>query len=169
MTRRLVLVRHAKAAEAATDHERPLAPRGESDSVDLGRWLQGEGVDPDRVVVSTSLRTRQTWTGLSEALSSAPTPEYDGRIYDNAVEDLIDVLRESDAGSRTVLLVGHNPAVQQTALYLEDGGGDAESGRRARGKFPTSAVAILEIRDDWADLGPGGGRLIGYSEPSLLK
>lgn len=165
MTRRLVLIRHAKAGDGAVDHERPLAARGHSDATDIGRWLADRGIEPDRVVVSTARRTRQTWALVCAELASPSEPEFDERIYYNIVDDLLDVVRETPAARNTVVLVGHNPAVQEFAIFLDDGAGDAEIRRRVHGKFPTSAVAIIDFDGGWGELDTGAGPLTAYGDP----
>lgn len=143
-----MVVRHAKAEQdGPTDAERPLAARGRADAAAIGRWLDSQGIAPDRVVISPSLRTRQTWelTGIV-----ASPPELDDRIYENTVEDLLAVVRETPATVGTLVLVGHNPSmgslVASWAPELSD--------------FKTSAVAVFEL-DDWSSQ----GRLIASATP----
>jgi phosphohistidine phosphatase len=148
MSARLVLVRHAKAArEAPSDEARPLAARGRADAAAIGRWLASQGVTPDRVVISPTARTRETWelTGIE-----TPPADLDERIYDNTVDDLLAVVRDTPSDVRTLLLVGHNPSV----------GSLAASWAPEISEFATSAVAIFEL-DDWSSR----GRLIASSTP----
>jgi phosphohistidine phosphatase len=148
MPGRLVLVRHAKAErEGRSDAQRPLAPRGRVDAAAIGRWLASHGIAPDRVVLSPTLRTRETWqlTGLD-----APPADLDERIYENTVEDLLAVVRDTPADVRTLLLVGHNPSM----------GSLAASWAPQLSEFRTGAVAVFEL-DDWSS----PGRLTMSSTP----
>jgi phosphohistidine phosphatase len=143
MPGRLVLVRHAKAVrEGPSDAERPLTSRGRADAAAIGRWLTSQGIAPDRVVISPSLRTRETWelTGIA-----APPAELDDRIYDNTVEDLLGLVRDTPPDVHSLVLVGHNPSMEALAA----------SWAPELSEFRTSAVAIFEL-DDWSS----SGRLI---------
>src|SRR4051794_609610 len=97
MQRRLVLIRHATAAQAPVDADRPLTDRGREQAAAIGQWLRRAALRPDRVVVSPALRAAQTWEGAAAYLSPPPTPAVDERIYDNTVEALFAVLHETGA------------------------------------------------------------------------
>ncbi|MCW2600856.1 MAG: putative phosphohistidine phosphatase, SixA [Frankiales bacterium] len=145
----LVLVRHGKSeAHRTDDHSRELAARGRADAAAVREWLTQKGISPDRVVVSTAERTRQTWQLAS--VGDAPAV-YEHRVYEASVEDLLDVLRETPAEVQTLVLVGHNPAVERLAWQLDD----SEAARDQTDKgMPTSAVAVFEVRG-WSDLSAG--------------
>lgn len=150
MTRRLVLVRHAEAAAATEpDRDRPLVVAGMEAARALGRWLTDRGIRPDRVVISPSLRTRQTWEIAAPA--EMPAAEFDERIYDNTVDDLLAVVRETPPAVQTLLLVGHNPSTGGLAAAFDP------SVRR----FPMGGAAIFSL-DEWADAPTG--QLIAFRE-----
>jgi phosphohistidine phosphatase len=136
----LVLIRHAKAVErAADDLSRALAPRGQSDATAINRWLRGEGIVPDRVVVSPATRTRETW-----ALAGSVTPVYDHRVYAATVQALREVVAETPDEVGTLVLVGHNPGIEQLAWELDD----APAARDIVNKgLPTSAVVVVDATD----------------------
>ena len=145
----LVLVRHSKAEpHRPDDHSRELAPRGRADAAEVREWLQRKGIDPSYVVVSTATRARQTWECC--AVGSAPVG-YDDRVYEASVQDLLEVLRESPAEAGTVVLVGHNPSVEQLAWRLD--GSDAARDQTNQG-LRTSGVAVFEVAA-WKDLSEG--------------
>jgi phosphohistidine phosphatase len=165
VTRRLVVMRHAKAEHSAsTDHVRALAERGLGDAEAAGRWMRDRGVEPDAALVSDALRTRQTWQQvaagagwdegivlLSEALYAAGT------------DSAFDLLREVAGDVRTLVVIGHNPTMASLAELVDDGEGDTEAttAMLTRG-FPTAAVAVFTVEADWADLGPGAARLDAF-------
>ncbi|MEU6339467.1 histidine phosphatase family protein [Streptomyces sp. NPDC046977] len=155
MTRHLVLLRHAKSAwpPDVPDHDRPLGARGRRDAPAAGRWLRENKHIPDLVVCSTAVRTRETWELAAGALGARAEPQvaYDERLYAATARALLDVLRETPDSVRTVLLVGHNPGVQDLALRLA-GGGASEALLRAADKFPTSALAVLTAAVPWPAL-----------------
>ncbi|GGX99749.1 SixA phosphatase family protein [Streptomyces minutiscleroticus] len=155
--RRLVVLRHAKSArpEGVADHERPLAPRGLRDAPAAGRALAEADCLPDLALCSTALRARRTWELASAQWGTPPSVRYDPRLYGAGAPGLLGVVRESPAEARTLLLVGHNPGLQELVLDLAgDGLGDALDA--VRRTFPTSAVAVLTWHGAvWRDLAPG--------------
>ncbi len=176
-TRRLVLIRHAKAAVGGIDVERPLAERGEHDAPAIGRWLAEHDLLPDHVVVSPARRTVQTWRmasselgasselSVSSELGASTGPVLDMRIYRNTVEDLLEVVRPTPASTRTLVLVGHNPSLEELALTLDDGRGDAKARRELAAKFPTSAIAVFDVQTDWSQVDSATGTLRRFATP----
>jgi phosphohistidine phosphatase len=164
MSRVLVLIRHAKSAEGPVDIERELNPRGMRDRGAVGQWLQGQAITPDRVVVSPAARARLTWAGAAPFVT-APEPEIDERIYDNDADLLLDIVRETPAEVRTVVLVGHNPSFGSLASSLDDGSGNADARQDLLTGFPTSAVAVFELDGEWPDAAPRALRLIAHAVP----
>jgi phosphohistidine phosphatase len=150
----LILLRHSKAASplGTPDIDRPLAGRGRKDAAQAGEELRAADRVPDRVICSTSLRTRQTLQGLG---LDAPV-DFESRVYDNDAEEILDLLREQSDGVETLLLVGHNPSMHQLVLGLTGAAGD---------HFPTSATAVIEFDGGWTDLWPGSGRLVSLWTP----
>jgi phosphohistidine phosphatase len=155
--RRLCLVRHAEAAPAlASDADRPLTERGAADAAGIGQWLAERGITPDAVVVSSALRTRQTWERLAAALPGAPQPDLDPRLYRNTLDGYLDVVRDTDAAVAVLLLVGHAPSVAGLAADLL--GGPAPG-------FPPGGRALLAVTVDWGFAGPGTATLLDAAVP----
>jgi len=144
--RRLILLRHAKAqrAPAEDDIDRPLAPQGQTDAALIGKVLAQEGLKPDRVLVSSALRTRQTWEALKGAFPNADAQERrdlylaDARTLLNAVEE--------DESADTVLVLAHNPGVHNLAVALlrRDGAPPSVVAKLERG-FPTATAVVFAI------------------------
>jgi phosphohistidine phosphatase len=162
-TRQLVLIRHAKAGEGAVDRDRPLADRGVAEAPAVGRWLAQRRIAPDRVVVSPARRARQTWELAAAELGPTPEPVLDERVYRNTVEDLLDVIRETPAGVRTLVLVGHNPGIEDLAIALDDERGDAAARGDLTTKYPTSGVAVFDVSGRWA--GVSSATLATFAAP----
>jgi phosphohistidine phosphatase len=160
--RTLLVLRHSKSAypEGVADFDRPLAPRGVRDAVTLGGWLLGQGLLPDLVVCSSAARTRQTWDLISDQLvwpdEDATAVLYDPRVYEAEPAGLAAIVRETPPETSVLALVGHNPGVAQLVVTLT-----GETGV----SFPTSALAIIEIGQDWDRAAPGSGALAGYWTP----
>lgn len=124
---RLVLMRHARAAGLLApdgsglvrggDHERPLEPAGREDAVDIGAALAARGWIPDAVISSDSARTRQTWACLAVALG-APPVTFGRALYHADAETLLDELGRVEPSVRTLLVLGHNPGLQELAYEL---------------------------------------------------
>jgi phosphohistidine phosphatase len=170
-TRRLVLLRHAKSAwPDMADSERPLNDRGRRDAPVMGRWLRDGGYIPDVVLCSPAHRTRDTWELLAGELGAEPPVRYEQRIYEATALSLLHLLREAGGEYRTVLLIGHNPGIAELAVGMAQmtDGPDAEPLDRAREKFPTAAVAVLEFKGEWADLIPGEPRMVDFAVPRNL-
>jgi len=167
MARELLLLRHAKSdweTGAASDFDRPLARRGKEQAPLVGRWLRAQGLVPDDVVSSPAKRARQTVKRTCETLGfDLDHVRWDPRIYEGAPGDLLAVLSGSPPTAGRVLLVGHNPGLEQLLSYLW---GDARA-LPADGKLlPTAAVARIELPDDWTVLDYGSGRLISLTRPA---
>jgi phosphohistidine phosphatase len=196
--RRLVLLRHAKSAwPDLPDHDRPLAGRGRGDAPVMGRWLRDSGCIPDLIWCSTAERATQTWRLAAAELGADPPVSYEPRLYGATGGELADLIRKAPPRTTTLLLVGHNPGIQDLALTLSAAGGedtaaaDGEAARasgdtagagrdtagedaaaealvRAATKFPTAAIAILEFGGDWTDLSAGSARLVSFVVPREL-
>ncbi|MER6278452.1 histidine phosphatase family protein [Streptomyces sp900105245] len=169
--RRLMVLRHAKSAwtEGVEDHRRPLAPRGLRDAPAAGRALAEAGGLPDLALCSTAVRARRTWELAAAEWGTPPPVRYDRRLYAADAADLLDVVREVPREVEALLLVGHNPGLEELVAELAGDGLD-DSLERLRAKFPTSALAVLTWRGTgWPALGPGTALLTSFMVPRGKK
>ncbi|WP_432019946.1 SixA phosphatase family protein [Streptomyces sp. 1222.5] len=165
--RRLMVLRHAKSAwpDGVEDHRRPLAPRGLRDAPAAGRALAEAGGLPDLALCSTAVRARRTWELAAAEWGTPPPVRYDRRLYAADAADLLDVVREVPREVEALLLVGHNPGLEELVAELAGDGLD-DSLERLRAKFPTSAIAVLTWRGTgWPALGPGTALLTSFMVP----
>ena len=162
---RLLLIRHAQAATGPVDADRPLTEQGARHAAAIGGWLTGAGLAPDRVLVSSARRAVQTWEQAGEALAEGPQPIVEPRIYDNTVEALLEVLRETPEDVRTLVLVGHNPSVGTLAGILDDGEGSGAARDALDAGFPTGAVAVFGLGTPFDGIGPGTATLRDLTVP----
>lgn len=144
--RRLIILRHAKAQRAPgeDDFDRPLSARGHTDAAIMGRVLAGEGLSPDRVLVSSALRTRETWEGLAPHFPKADV-RYRRDLYLADAHTLLAAIEE-EADADTVMVVAHNPGVHTLAsgLLRRDSAPPSTVARLERG-YPTSTALALSI------------------------
>jgi phosphohistidine phosphatase len=173
--RKLVLFRHAKSAwPDVPDHERPLAGRGRRAAPVMGRWLRDAGLLPDLVLCSTARRARETWQAAQAGLAATPPVSFEDRVYGEDSGGLLALIREVPPATGIVLLIGHNPAIEDLALMLAAPPGSAGAAaapgdlERMRAKFPTAAIAVLEPTGTWRGLAPGRARLADFVTPRDL-
>ncbi|MCZ2814526.1 SixA phosphatase family protein [Modestobacter sp. VKM Ac-2984] len=160
MPRRLVLVRHAQAGSAAVDADRPLTAAGAHRATAIGVWLADNGLAPSRALVSPARRTVQTWER-----TGGVAPALDPRLYDNTVEALLAVLRETPDEVDQLAVVGHNPSISVLVALLDDGQGDDAARRGSASGFPAGGVAVLELSTPFSAVSPGTARLSAFAVP----
>jgi phosphohistidine phosphatase len=162
--RRLYLLRHAKSSwkeQGLADHDRPLAPRGRRAARALARHLRDE---PELVLCSTARRARETLAGIEPALGRSEI-RLEPELYGAGPAALLERLREISAHVGSVMVIGHNPGLQELALLLARDG-STELGA----KFPTGALATLAFRGPgWAELDRGAAELVEFVRPRDLK
>jgi phosphohistidine phosphatase len=168
--RRLILFRHAKAEspDGIPDMQRPLAERGRADAARIGAYLADQGLRPDAALVSTARRTRETWEFAAAALRAAPPVSFAEQLYDARAETLLEVLRETPHKTRSLLVVGHNPGMEELARALTISE-EKDARRKLAQKFPTGGLAVIDFPvDAWSEVKPGTGRLVQYVTPKTL-
>jgi len=169
--RRLLLLRHAKAERlqpGGRDPDRVLAARGRGDAKTLGAYLARHDFIPDRAVVSTSARTRETWTLLAAAMGKATPVSFEERLYDASPESILQTIKETGPDTGTLMVVGHNPGLQELAAMLV-ASGDIEARERLGREFPTSALVVIGFAvENWNGVHPRGGRLEHFVTPGWL-
>jgi phosphohistidine phosphatase len=170
--RRLLLLRHAKSSWAepgASDHARPLNRRGQEAAPRIGAYLGRHKLIPDCVLCSTAKRTRETWDLVSAEMRAAPQAAYVERLYDASPRTLLEVLRHADAAAKSVLVVGHNPGLQEVATELI-AAGDLDDRERLREKLPTGGLVVIDFAiTDWSKLHARSGRLERFVVPRMLE
>ncbi|WP_030276613.1 SixA phosphatase family protein [Streptomyces sp. NRRL B-24484] len=167
--RRIIVLRHAKAdwPNQVADHDRPLADRGRHQAPEAGRWLADSGINPDYVLCSTALRTRETWKLAAHELPKRPRRTvYEDRVYEASPGEIIAVLQETPDEFADLILVGHNPGVLGLTQVLAGDEGDTDALNRLRlSSFPTAAIAVLSFAGPWKSVEPGVAKLDSYHTP----
>jgi phosphohistidine phosphatase len=171
--RQLLLLRHAKSSweeRDIPDHERPLNRRGLAAAAAMRTAMQGLGLAPDVVLVSTSRRTVQTLEAL-EPWADTPLVDRLDSLYLASAPAMLKVIQEVGAMARSVLVVGHNPGVHDLAMLLvgaQAASFDNPDIRRLAEGFPSGALAEFTVTVPWQALDEGGGRLARFLCPRDL-
>ena len=174
--RRLMLLRHSKTendAPSGRDQDRRLDDRGRKDAAEIGGWMAAHPPLPDLVLVSTAVRSEQTWNIVSDAMSgTAPQPKVKlmAELYAADPSDLLRIIHAAATEDpKRLLLVGHNPGLHELAFALT-GSGNAEARSALADNLPTSGLVAIDFDiDDWEDVSFRRGRIELFISPKLLK
>ncbi|HWK94996.1 MAG TPA: histidine phosphatase family protein [Pseudolabrys sp.] len=170
--RRLLILRHAKTEPGELgkdDRNRALVERGKREAGQIGAYMTTHGLAPDRVVLSPARRVQETWQHLVEELKSAPGTSTDDRIYEASPDDIFGIVAGTAAPVRSLLVVGHNPSLQEVALMLV-AAGDIEARERLREKLPPAGLVVIDFAfDDWSKLHAQSGRLERFITPKAIE
>jgi phosphohistidine phosphatase len=161
----LYVLRHAKSSwddSSIDDHDRPLSGRGRRAARRIAEYMEAEDIRPQLVLCSTAARARQTLDAIGDGME---TVEVVGDLYLASGHEVVARLRKVDTDVASVMVIGHNPGMQELVLMLASSGGDLG---RVQEKFPTAALATLAIDGTWSDLSGGKGRLVSLVLPREL-
>lgn len=143
---RLILLRHGKAerdSESGDDFDRKLAPRGVRESAAMAETLADLGLSPDIVLVSSSVRTRETWAACQASFPKAHA-RLERQLYLAEEREIRAMAETAGETSRCVMVVGHNPGLQELAIrLLSEGAAPATLIAKAHGAFPPAAAAVF--------------------------
>src|SRR5882724_4352926 len=158
----LYLLRHAKSSwkdETLLDIERPLNGRGRRASHIIGNFLKREKIVPDLVLSSSAVRARQTTNIVMAAAKLITDLRFDERIYEADPGRLLEVVKQIEKSKKIVLLVGHNPGLEEFLMLLT---GSDET-------MPTGALTKVVLKaSNWAAIGDRGGTLEWIVRPKKL-
>lgn len=169
---RLWLLRHAKSGwdnPDLDDFARKLAPRGKKACKVIGHHLASRDIRPDLVLCSPATRTRDTWTRIAEHLSAQPGHRFDPVLYLASAKMLLAMIRAIPDETRELMLIGHNPGLEELAAMLS-GSSSAGALDRLIAKYPTGALAELHFPvSHWAEVRPKTGFLASFVTPAMLE
>lgn len=152
----VILLRHAKSDWSDTtlrDFDRPLNGRGERAAALMGQWARREGLRFGTIIASPAARVKDTFAKFIESYGSAPAPNWDKRVYLASAATIADVIGEADDAQETLLLVGHNPGLEEFILAHVPDDGDCSLREDVAEKFPTASIAVLDFDiGRWRDL-----------------
>lgn len=162
---RLYLLRHAKARWAepgSSDYERPLALSGNADAERLGLTMAATGLTPETVLCSGARRARETWAAVARHLPVADV-RFSDDLYSSDAGGYLDLVRQAGA-SRAILVIGHNPMMEDLATALSRAGEEAAMAAVAHG-FPTCGLAVLRFSRPLSRIEPEDGYLEAFLTP----
>jgi phosphohistidine phosphatase len=167
--RRVYLLRHAKSSwkdRSLADRDRPLAGRGKRAAKAVAGHIEAEGIRPDLVLCSPARRSRETLERVEAAFGDRVKARFEEALYGASEAELLARLRALPPELDSVMIVGHNPGLEDLALALA-----AEGVERARmeEKYPTAALATIDLSaNDWSAVERGNGALVAYVRPRDL-
>jgi phosphohistidine phosphatase len=158
----LLLLRHAKSSwdePSLRDFDRPLAPRGKRDAPRIGKALSERGPLPDLAISSPAARTRATIKAVMASARLEAELQVEECVYGASSAELIKLIRRLPGEKACVMIVGHNPGLEDLVARLT-----AETER-----MPTAALACVEFQiDRWKDIEDGEGKLVWLLTPKQL-
>lgn len=169
------LLRHAKSEWAdpgLQDHDRPLNARGRDAAPKMAAYLKAERYHPELVLCSTARRTVETFDLIKKALGPEVEAKFEEGLYLAEQRQLLERLHWIDDVVKTVMLIGHNPGLEQLAHALcasPEDPAEEKLQKRMREKFPTCALAVIKVpAKSWRDVKAGHGRLKDFMRPKDL-
>lgn len=165
----LTLLRHAKSDwtdEVVRDFDRPLNDRGRRAARTMGAYMAAEGLTFDLVLASPAVRVVATLDALEQGLGRTLNRVYDPNIYLAPASTLLELVQGTDASVERLLLVGHNPGLEEFALEIADGDATSPMRREVEVKYPTATLAEIALDGTWRDT--GGGRITRFVRPRDL-
>ena len=158
----VTLLRHAKSSwddSVPRDLDRPLNDKGHRAAETMGRHVASLGLTWDCAVASPAVRVVETLESFEQGLGQTIEVATDRRIYMAHVDTLVELVHEQDSARRSLLLVGHNPGLEDLALLLSEKYAAPERAA-IETKYPTATLCQMEFDvDDWAEIAPGTGRI----------
>ena len=154
------------------DFDRPLNARGRAAAPRMGAYMKSKRYEPELVLCSSAVRTRETLDLVMPYFSPAPKVRALKTLYLAEWSAILKTLHDVPKGTQSVLVVGHNPGIERLAVALAlNPSGAAERGRAESlaEKYPTAALAVFDFDgNDWTSVKPGQGRLLDYVRPKDL-
>jgi phosphohistidine phosphatase len=170
--KKLTLLRHAKSSwddPVERDFDRPLNKKGKRAAAVMGRFMRNQGLSFDQILASPAVRVIETLENVEEARGRAMEPTWDRKIYLASSATLLDVLRGANADADHILMVGHNPGLEDLIFDLVPDDGTSPARDAVETKYPTGALAEMTLAiDHWADIGEKCGTLDRFTRPRDL-
>lgn len=166
----LTLLRHAKSGwddAVPRDFDRPLNPKGRRAAATMGREMKRLGLAFERVIASPAQRVVETIADVESGMGRSLAPQWDKRAYLASAQSLLDIVGETPDAVASLLVVGHNPGLEDLVLMLVP---DVPGSLRdsVEEKYPTATLAEISFEDGWRALAAGKGTLTRFIRPRDL-
>lgn len=170
--KRLTLLRHAKSSwddPVTRDFDRPLNEKGKRAAAIMGKFIKRNDLSFDQVLASPAVRVIETLEQVEATSGLSFEPQWDRKIYLASSVTLIDVLRGANADADHVLMVGHNPGLEDLIFDLVPDDGSSETRSAVEEKYPTAALAELSLDiTQWEDIADNCATLGRFTRPRDL-
>ena len=163
---RLFLLRHSRAGWAEPgmrDFDRPLDEAGTRGAVAAGRAMRERDYAPDLVICSSARRARETLDCVARVLDTGRIIYTEG-LYSTDAAGYVDIIAEAPK-AESLLLIGHNPMMEDVAMALSGDGDETANGSILNG-FPTSGLAVIRFAGALSFVAPGKGYLEAFVTPA---
>lgn len=165
----LTLLRHAKSSwddPVQRDFDRPLNRRGRKAARTIGREMRAQGLRFDKVLASPAARVSETLADVAEGYGEPIEPDYDKRVYLASAEALLELIHATEDSASSLLIVGHNPGLENLALKLAQQGALRSE---LLIKYPTATLAEISLPvEHWSDVREGIGKIARFIRPRDL-
>ena len=170
--KKLTLLRHAKSSwdDAVTrDFDRPLNDKGKRAAAAIGAFIKRNDIVFDQVLASPAVRVIETLEHVEQASGLSMEPRWDRKIYLASSVTLLDVIRGASEDADHVLMVGHNPGMEDLIFDLVPDDGSSTARDEVEVKYPTAALAEISLNiENWADIADNCGTLDRFTRPRDL-
>ncbi|QJB70018.1 SixA phosphatase family protein [Parasphingorhabdus halotolerans] len=170
--KKLSLLRHAKSGwddPVSRDFDRPLNDKGKRASKAIGAFIKDNDLAYDQILASPAVRVIETLEHVEEACGLSMEPTWDRKIYLASSATLLDVLRGANADAEHILMVGHNPGLEDLIFDLVPDDGSSEARDAVEQKYPTAALAEMNLDiESWEDIAENSGMLVRFTRPRDL-
>lgn len=172
--KRLITFRHAKSGwdqPAIRDFDRALNDKGRRAAATMGRHMRQLGLRFDSVIASPAVRVAETLDAMFDGYGRRMAPSWDRRAYLATAATLLEMVQETPDGVEALMLVGHNPGLEELVLLLAGSEGPTDGGTRDSigEKYPTASVAEIHFdANHWQDIHAGDGHLVRFIRPRDL-
>jgi len=168
--KRLTLLRHAKSGDDGTvarDFDRPLNAKGRRAARAIGRYMRDQALRFDTLIASPAVRVAETLQEVESVCDLGLAPQWDKNLYLATSDELLETVQRAPADAESILLIGHNPGLEQLVLRLVPHGADARGELAV--KYPTASLAEMSFPvDRWDAVTDGGGDLVRFVRPRDL-
>ncbi|TSA42307.1 MAG: phosphohistidine phosphatase SixA [Methylococcaceae bacterium] len=167
MQKELWLLRHGKSDRETdlADIDRPLKKRGEKNAFEMGSWMKQNQLIPELIITSPAKRAYDTACIVAEAMHGNPDHiVVDKRVYFQGIEAIKNVLSEAGLTSHKILIVGHNPDLENLVEELVG----FEHLPEAKKLMPTATLVRLLLEDDISNISAGTVKLLAIMRPKDL-